>query len=580
MQLDPDAMQLDPEQQSAVFSDKEALCIVAGPGAGKTKVLSARIAHLLSTRTGLAPRTTAVTFTRKAASELSQRLQALVGDGSSQVRVGTFHWLALEGLRIGWGKRARRPPAILSDLMALASRLRPKVDRPWLSMALDEISWAQARLIGPDGYEEAAISNGRPPWGDAKEVAELFWDLSTEKRRRHVLDLGDLIPAYLELLESDSELAAAQRWMAQAVFVDEMQDSNLAQLAVLSAWLDLPELRAWAQQRALPRRAAQAERALSSGHASHPVVLQEAGLITQAVAAAGSGQASHPVVLQEGRLLCVVGDPDQAIYSWNGSDPELMRLLPELIEGMEVVELKANYRSASEIARAASALIGSPGKQSPMKPMETSSPGRAPRSLSDSPVILVSPREDEHDEALWVVSQLCEWASSRTGWQGCAVLARTRQQLGYLARRLDAEGVPWQLKEPSKDPSKDGSSSQEDPSDTAVQLASFHQAKGLEWDAVWLVGLEEGLIPHSNCITQAQIEEERRVLYVALTRARFQVRGSWCKKRTLLNGKVLACKPSRFLFDLGLDLDPPQAPRQQAVSGIYWPGGGEVKRNA
>jgi DNA helicase-2/ATP-dependent DNA helicase PcrA len=530
-------MQLDSEQLSAVVSKSNALCIIAGPGSGKTRVLTARIAHLLETQTGFAPRATAVTFTRKAAAELSQRLEMLVGASSKQMRVGTFHWLALEGLRIGWGKRSKRPPAILQDLARLATRLRPKVDRVWLEMALEEISWAQARLLTPEDYETAALCNGRPPWGEPKEVAELYWELTTEKRRKHVLDLGDLIPAYLDLFESDQEFAAAQRWMAKAVFVDEMQDSNLAQLAVLSAWLDLPEMREWARKRAL-----YSPGATPTCHDPTP-----------------ESSNDKLFVLEEDRSLCLVGDPDQAIYSWNGSDPELMWLLPKLFQDMEVVELRANYRSKSEIALAASRLIESKPGQSGVSfgreagtLLETSDRLPHAPSSSESPVISIVSRNDEQEEALGVASELCQWASLATGWQSCAVLARTRQQLRSLARVLQAEGIPWQMREPSPE----GSSDSEESSDYGtVQLLSFHQAKGLEWDAVWLIGLEEGLVPYWSCLAKAQIEEERRVLYVAFTRAKLQLRGSWCRNRTLADGRTLTCKPSRFLSDLGSNID-------------------------
>lgn len=564
-------MQLDSEQLSAVVSTSNALCILAGPGSGKTRVLTARIAHFLETQTGFAPRATAVTFTRKAAAELSQRLEVLVGAGSKQMRIGTFHWLALEGLRIGWGKRSKHPPAILQDLTRLATRLRPRVDRAWLEMALEEISWAQARLLNPEDYETAALCNGRPPWGEPKEVAELYWDLTTEKRRKHVLDLGDLIPAYLDLLESDQEFAAAQRWMAKAVFVDEMQDSNLAQLAVLSAWLDLPELREWARERALGSPGAAPTR--------HDPIPESSN--------------NKLFVLEEDRLLCLVGDPDQAIYSWNGSDPELMWLLPKLFRDMEVVELRANYRSKSEIAMAASRLIGSRAGQarvasgrkiSVSSAKAASSKGASPST--ESPAILIASRNDEHEEALGVVSELCQWASRATGWQSCAVLARTRQQLRSLARILQAEGIPWQMRELSSE----GPSGSEESSDRgAVQLLSFHQAKGLEWDAVWLIGLEDGLVPHWSCLTKAQIEEERRVLYVALTRAKLQLRGSWCRNRTLADGTTLACKPSRFLSDLGpsidlADLEIPQRPpdriETKAPRGYIGQGEGRFRKIA
>src|SRR5438445_4235864 len=251
---------LNPSQREAGATDAEPLCILAGAGSGRTRVLTRRIAYRVAEGTADARHVVALTFTRKAAGELSGRLAALgVRD---DVVAGTFHAIAYAQLRRRWADRGERPPALLDRKLRLLGPLLPR-RRPAAVQAADlaaEIEWAQARLIGPRDYEPAAELAGRRPPIPGSAMADLYERYGAEKRRRGLVDFDDLLLRCADALATDAEFAAAQRWRFRHLFVDEFQDVNPAQHQLLAGWL---------------------------------------------------GNRAD---------LCVVGDPDQAIYAWNGAD--------------------------------------------------------------------------------------------------------------------------------------------------------------------------------------------------------------------------------------------------------------------
>src|SRR4051812_29051565 len=160
-----------------------------------------------------------------------------------------------------------------------------------------EIEWAQARLAGPAAYAEAAARAGRTPKLPLDRVADVYRRYQEEKRKRGVIDFDDLIRLTAQALETDAEFAATQRWRFRHLFVDEFQDVSRAQLRLLRAWL--------------------AER----------------------------------------DELCVVGDPDQAIYSFAGADPSYLTAFEEHFPGATTVRLGVNYRSTPQIVDAARAVL-------------------------------------------------------------------------------------------------------------------------------------------------------------------------------------------------------------------------------
>ena len=459
-------------QQDAVLSDAAPLCIIAAAGAGKTRVLTRRIAYRCRSGAADPAHTLALTFTRKAAGELQQRLGVLGLRGG--VNAGTFHSVALAQLQRWWSDRRQCPPTLLEHKPRLLGPLvegRPGLEGIPLSEVAALIDWAQARTVAPDDLETAVGSYGRAlparlPAGAVGAVAAVFARYEHEKRRRGLVDFDDLLHRLADAIERDPDFAGAQRWRWRHVYVDEFQDLNPLQHRLLTVWLG------------------------------------------------------------DSVDLCVVGDPDQAIYGWNGADPGLLASMPERWPTTGVVRLDANHRCAEPIVRAAAAVLGPGGE-------------RLTGVHRTGPAPEVTGYDSDRAEARAIAAGVVTAQRHGRDWQDIAVLTRTNSQLATIREALDLVGVPsWSA-------APDTKSEDERPED-AVTLSTFHRAKGLEWGAVWVAGVEEGLVPMGRGIGPAAEQEERRLLYVALTRAADEVHVSWSATRTFGTHPVPR-RPSRWL---------------------------------
>ena len=479
-------------QALAVTSTATPLCVVASAGAGKTRVVTRRIAYRCETGSTRADHTLALTFTKKAASELQQRISDLRYDasGAAKVTAGTFHSVALAQLR-GWWRDRRSPQRVLLEsklgligpLLAERTNLRaaPAVD------VARAIEWAKARAVAPDALVAytVGVHRGALAGLDVELVASVYSRYEHEKRKRGLIDFDDLLWLCVDAMERDPEFAAAQRWRWSHVYVDEYQDLNPLQFKLLRAWL---------------------------------------GPNTD---------------------LCVVGDPNQAIYAWNGSDRTLLDRFCDHWPSAEVLRLDANHRSSRQIVAAATAALGSAGAG-------ITSTGR------DGPSVKYLTYRSGRAEARGVASTLLGAKRSGRPWRSMAVLARTNAQLVEIAQSLDLLEVPYRiagdegsrsaLDGPAALDMADDQANQGSP-DGTVTLSSFHRAKGLEWDFVMLTGLEEGLVPFGRAATREQTDEERRLLYVAMTRAVEELHLSWAKVR-YFTGRPVERQPCRWLDEL------------------------------
>ncbi len=496
--LDPFGLALSgltPSQRLAVESSSAALCIVAGAGSGKTRVLTLRVARRIRDGSAEADHTAVCTFTRKAALELRQRLRLYGvqvstpapagGVPSPGVRAGTLHQLGLTLLRRRAHDLGQAPPVVAEHRYRL---LRELVGDPALAGAADtEIGWAKARCLTPDQYVEAAEAGGRHPALPLDRVADHFAAYQAALQRRRSLDLDDVLVHSADLLHADADFAERTRWRYRHLSVDEFQDVNPAQFRLIAA------------------------------------------------------------VVGETHDLCVVGDPNQAIYGWNGADPSLLDRLPDLVPGMEVVHLGENHRSTPQVAAAAAAGLG----------WSATPP---PRSVAaDGPMPVVTTFDDEVAEAEAVASHLLDRSADGCRWSDQAVLARTHDQLSVVRTALSRAGIPCRVapgpEAPIGDVRQPGGSTSPAPGGgdgdgtepDAVELATFHRAKGLEWDTVFVVGLEEGYVPIVYAETDEALDEERRLLYVALTRASRQLHCSWVRQRRMGTGRTMERRPSPWL---------------------------------
>jgi DNA helicase-2/ATP-dependent DNA helicase PcrA len=528
---------LDDSQCEAVTTPAVPLAILAGAGAGKTRVLTHRIAWQ-SRHARIDPaHVLAVTFTRKAAGELGDRLTRL---GVRRVTAGTFHAIALAQLRRRREDRDLPMPKVLDRKVRLLAPLLPERGAERAVVAAEvaaEIEWAKARLITPEGYEAAARAARRDPPRPLAEVALLFERYERELRRRGLVDFDDVIRQCADTLDTDGDFQATQRWRFRHLFVDEFQDANPTQFRLVRAWLG------------------------------------------------------------ERRDLCVVGDSDQAIYGFAGADASYLTGFRELFPHASVVRLDTNYRSSPQVVAAASAVLADAGgavavhSRQPVGPLPEVRV--YPTDEAEAQAVARALRRAHAPERPWssvavlyrtnAQSALLEEALRREGVPfrvrgGGRFLERPLVQvaLDTLRRRTrdhpgvqfaghlealtdEAASAPEERREHIEAIARlgdeylaaDGGSGSLDgfleflrttlrPGDdgggaaaNAVELLSFHRAKGLEFDTVYVVGLEAGLVPISHAETPAELAEERRLLYVALSRAERSLHLSWARRRTV-----------------------------------------------
>ena len=560
---------LNAEQHAAVTSDAQQLVIRAGAGSGKTRVLTRRIAYgavndILDPR-----RVLALTFTRKAAGELNHRLRQL---GLRQsAAAGTFHAIALSQLRRKWEEQGTAAPTLLDRKFGFVARLVPRVnDRTTPLDLVAEIEWAKARRIHPDRYAEAARDHDRKPPMEPERVAQIYEQYEDAKAKRNLIDFDDILILCGRMLQRDRSAAEAFRWSFRHIFVDEFQDVNPLQFALLKVFVG-PD----------PN-------------------------------------------------LCVVGDSRQAIYAWNGADSSYLDDFNEHFPNAQVVSLRQNYRSTPEILRCASAVL--PAHDS-LEPTLPSGPAPSIASHSDDKAearaIARALRNKHSGRTRWrnmavlvrtnaQVALLAEALSDAD----VPVAARGEGKLIERPEVLDAidairrSGQP--LSEALDDLSARIAMGDSDPDDVSfdeddaamhsddadedeggreserrqllnafvrlgrdhlavdanatlqsfidalksganeaataggdrVDVTTFHQAKGLEWDVVHVAGMERGLSPIGHAKTPDAVAEEHRLIYVALTRARRHLHLHWANERRFGDRKSTR-KPSPMLDDIG-----------------------------
>jgi DNA helicase-2/ATP-dependent DNA helicase PcrA len=470
----PGASRLTLAQRVAIEAEDPLLCVVAGAGAGKTRVLTLRVARRVRDGSIEADRTLVTTFSRKAADELRTRLWSL---GVSGVQAGTFHRTALGLLREHRAQRGRPEPQLMTDRRRLLVDVTGSSDARRVRAFDGEIGWSKARLIAPDDYVAAARRAKRRSGINAEQVADVFTRYEAERAKRRLLDFDDLIVACADALAGDAAFADAIRWRTRHLFVDEMQDVNPAQFRLLTALLsDEPD-------------------------------------------------------------LFVVGDPNQSVYGFNGADPTLLDRLPELLRGTRVIRLDENHRCTPQIVAVATAVLQD-GERVDSLGGDVILPTT---TRVDGPVPIVISHRSEADEAAWAAQRARLSRTPGRLWSSIAVLTRTNAQLAVVQAAMEAARVPCLIAGADLGPASDlrggrkAAEADEDGDDElstqrdCVVLSTFHRAKGLQWPTVMVLGMSTGLMPISSAQTQDAIDEERRLLYVALTRSEEELWCSWAE---------------------------------------------------
>jgi DNA helicase-2/ATP-dependent DNA helicase PcrA len=517
---------LNAEQRRAAEAVRGPVCILAGAGSGKTTTITRRIAHQVTTGAFPANAIMAVTFTDKAAGELRGRLGSL---GVAGVRASTFHSAALRQLRhFAPESLGRILPSKALALRQIANRLpAPYKFRPAGDLAT-EVEWAKNRRIPPEEYGE-----GREPPIPVDLMQRVYAEYERRKRAEGGIDFEDLLELAIRLFEHDAGARETFRAQYRAFTVDEYQDVNLLQQTLLDLWL---------------------------------------------------GDRDD---------LCVVGDDYQSIYAFTGAGPEHLLGVPDRFPDAVVVRLEENYRSTPQVLELANRLV--PRLGGAEKTLV------ATRGDGPAPVLRPFASPEEEDAALLEAiraldapleevailartnARLTDFEEllhdARIPFQGASLLERDAAR--RLCRRLERSAAPAgeAVREAAleaglleRPPDRLGEREQvrqqdlgrlvalaaEFDGDAAafvadlrerfapgsdgahgVNLLTFHRAKGLEFEAVFLPRLQAKELPSKQARTDDEVAEERRLLYVGLTRAKRVLWLSW------------SGKPSPFLKELG-----------------------------
>jgi DNA helicase-2/ATP-dependent DNA helicase PcrA len=545
---------LDEEQRLAAESLVGPTCILAGAGTGKTRTITHRIAYGIAKGYYAANRVLALTYTNRAAGELRSRLRAL---GAAGVQVKTFHAAALSQLEFFWPQFAGVPaPQVLDSKAKLigqaATELGLKLDTAALRDFAAEIEWRKYSMLSIEQYADVVSKRPRIGSLSADQNLSLQEQYEAVKIKSQRLDWEDVLILTLGMLRAEPLALSHVHQQYRFFTVDEYQDISPLQHALLDAWM--------------------------GDHTD----------------------------------LCVVGDPNQTIYSFTGATSDYLRNFDERYEGAKVLQLTHNYRSTKKIVAAANRVVADTSSIDPLTSQGDS--GDDVRVLQFASVA---------DEAREVALNIRELLSAGTKPNEIAVLYRVNgqsemfeaalaeQNIEYqlrggerffnrpeIARAMTAlraesnsasredkstfelvtdvcRSVGWTAREPEGagaerdrweslsaliamlaempgDPTlaqfsaelDERKRSQHEPIKAAVTLSTIHAAKGLEWSQVFIVGATEGYLPIGYATTPAEVAEEKRLFYVAVTRAKKKLSISWSKRD---NNSGRDREPSRFL---------------------------------
>ena len=528
---------LNPEQRRAVEAVRGPVCILAGAGSGKTTTITRRIANQVASGTFEACEILAVTFTDKAATEMRGRLASL---GVDSVTARTFHSAALGQLRSLGGDPGKIFPSKALALRQIGNTLpAPYKFRPAGDLAT-EVEWAKNRRLTPETYLDGLGSHEPPIPPDL--MLRVFRRYEAQKAEREYVDFEDLLELTIQLFDEDPRALAEVRGRFRAFTVDEYQDVNLLQQTLLDRWLgDRDE-------------------------------------------------------------LCAVGDDYQSIYAFTGATPEYLLALPRRFAAALVVRLEANYRSTPEVLGLANRIVPALGGAEKVlcatlgsgpEPTTRSFPGRE----AETAFVIDRVRALHAEVPLEEMAVLCRtnarladfeepFHDAEIPFQGAALLGReaARQLLKRLRKedstdvaasvRGHAKDAGWVERPPEKlgerevvrqaDLSRlvrlaaefdDGVRTTREfvadlearfgstgPERRGVHLLTLHGAKGLEFQVVFVPRVEERELPIRQAKKPEEIAEERRLLYVGMTRAKRHLALTW------------SGKPSRFLGELGIEV--------------------------
>jgi DNA helicase-2/ATP-dependent DNA helicase PcrA len=511
---------LDKDQAQAAMALRGPVCIIAGAGSGKTRTVSHRIAYGIATGVYAANRILALTYTNRAAAELRVRLREL---GAATVQVRTFHSAALSQLQFFWPQLTEtsapklvtnKPTLILEVLQEQNIKLTDAQRREVIA----EIEWLKYSMTEAAKYLD--LDRGLIAGLNAAVFLGIQKGYEALKQKRKVMDWEDVLLLTIGLLRSEPRMLNHVQQQFRFFTVDEYQDISPLQQALLETWLGDRE------------------------------------------------------------DICVVGDPRQTIYSFAGASSDFLLGFASRYPEAEVFDLDNNYRSSFEIVELANSIavgtkltaIRSNGNKPEIRAAKSADAqvadcvsmlnqalqnGMRPRQLAVLSRInsQLEPIEKgllelgipvqvrgvgrffRRPEVLQVLSAIKALQLTQSddplfielskilaslGWRSRAEASEKWEALNWFFDVLEEIGEEASLEEYVRELEERERSGHE-PIRDAVTLATVHATKGLEWDRVHLIGMNQGLFPISHASSEAEIAEEKRLYYVAVTRARDQL---------------------------------------------------------
>ena len=547
---------LDAEQRVAAETLLGPVCLLAGAGTGKTRAITHRIAYGVAAGVYPPNRVMAVTFTARAAGELRSRLRAL---GAGSVSARTFHSAALSQLNFFWpqvvgGTMPRIADGKARILAHAADGLRLKLDTATLRDVAAEIEWRKVSRTSVDDY----LTRGRPVPErlDLDKLGDLMRGYEDLKDERRQLDFEDVLLAAAGMIESEPRVAQQVREQYRFFVVDEYQDVSPLQHDLLKLWLG--------ERSDLCVVGDASQTIYSFAGASPDYLLHFASEFDQArvirleqnyrsssaiVDAANRMMRGRPGALElrpapeaRGPVPSVADHDDDRAEARSvaaavraeidaGTPPEAIAVLFRINVQSQVLEQAFTDAGVPFALRGATRFFD----RREIKEAILLLRGAATTTAPGEP--LFRPVSDVLRSIGWAQDAPQQPGAVRDRWESLDALMKLADAApaGTTVRQFVDELLERQA-------------GQHEPTTSTVTLATLHSAKGLEWDSVYLVGLSEGLLPISYAQNEAAVEEERRLLYVGITRARRRLSLSWA--RSVLSGRGAARRASRFLSDV------------------------------
>ncbi len=560
---------LDPEQRQVALAPRGPVCVLAGAGTGKTRAVAHRIAYLAATAQADPARVLAVTFTTRAAGELRGRLRQLgqraPGAGLDKVQARTFHSAALRQLTHFWPSTVGGPaPRVLESKITLvaeaARRLRVSAGLPELRDAAAEIEWAKVTQVRPDELAAASAKAGRTPPLDASTMARVYAGYEDLRTERHLVDFESVLELTAAILAEHPAAARSVRDRYTCFVVDEYQDVNPLQKLVLDMWLggrdDVcvvgdPRQTIYSFTGATPTYLT----GFPAEFPSAPVIrLVRNYRSTPQVVTLANKLVAGTMVTGQGSLVaqCPPGPaPQLAEYPDEPAEAAAVarQVRSLLTAGTSPAEIAVLVRTNAQTQAIEQALaqVGVPFQLRGAERFFDRAEVRQAVGLLRAAARSVSAAEDPAAEIRPILASIGLTpqppggrGTARERWESLEALAQLAADFLAASPRVTLADLAGELAVRS--------AIGHAPAMSGVTLASLHAAKGLEWQAVFLPGLNDGTLPIVYALTDEAIEEERRLLYVGITRARERLYLSWALARSA--GGRRTRKPSRFLAEL------------------------------